>query len=194
MESGLRRPRRIAIPRRPSRLGVFDLDFGNGRVAQRESTPLTWEGSQVQSLSCPPFIASINNDMAYWPYRRIFSVRNLNDEPLGNGDRVVGMTIFDIAIPAAMITFSALFGYVTKYVQRVHPGTWARIGPPDYWSTPRSPDKSERIKKSLVFMFFSREHRALNDAKLTRLIMLGRALGVAVIILCASQSFLLHRG
>ena len=29
---------------------------GSGRVAQRESTPFTREGSQVQSLSRPPFV------------------------------------------------------------------------------------------------------------------------------------------
>src|SRR5258708_36738060 len=32
---------------------------GDGRVAQRESTPLTWEGAQVQSLSCPPFLGCV---------------------------------------------------------------------------------------------------------------------------------------
>jgi hypothetical protein len=36
-----------------------------GRVAQRESTPLTWEGSQVQSLSCPPFLDDSESGRRY---------------------------------------------------------------------------------------------------------------------------------
>ena len=31
-----------------------------GRVAQRESTSLTWKGSQVRSLSRPPFLPNLS--------------------------------------------------------------------------------------------------------------------------------------
>ncbi len=39
------------------RPGSATIEKSSGRVAQRESTPFTREGSQVQSLSRPPFFA-----------------------------------------------------------------------------------------------------------------------------------------
>ena len=41
------------VNQNPVHDGPFGL--GYGQLAQRESVPLTWERSQVQSLYCPPF-------------------------------------------------------------------------------------------------------------------------------------------
>src|SRR5690349_6839791 len=72
-----------------------------GHVAQRESTALTWRGSEVQSLSCPPLPAGKISPRAGSPCAKKIGVRRAADGRLGNADKYDWTLLPEVEWPEA---------------------------------------------------------------------------------------------